>query len=374
MQERQLTLPDIWQILWRRKLWLILPLILVTAVAFGGSYFLPVVYQSSTRIIISTAKLVSPELERMLPSDLGGLPTNRYMLSDWLASTRSEIKSTDYVNALINDLNLQPDDEIVKQAAKMQEQFPDYDLRTIIRKLQIDQLRDKIDVDMVGQSQIIISCSSSNPKLANEMATKLAEVYREKKLADEVRSARESQLFTDQQLALAQREYADAEAALVQFKNSYIADRLEQGISSEGNLNQIDSEIDATRLDIMEATDRRNFLVAEMLTAGLDTTAATADFPSLRVHVDNALDNTQEIASLMNKYIWRDAKIQGLQTKVGYALEDLRGAAGDIAASHYSHASSQQQQTAADLIYRDYQIEFLNGKEKMLREAIDSIK
>ena len=374
MQERQLTLPDIWQILWRRKLWLVLPVILVTAVAFSGSYLLPVVYQSSTRIIISSTKLVSPELERMLPSDLGGRPTNRYMLSDWLASTSSEITSTDYVNTLINDLNLQPSEELVKQAAKMQEQFPDYDLRTIIRKLQIDQLRDQIDVTMVGQSQIIISCSSDNPKLANEMATKLAEVYREKKLAQEVSTARESQTFTDQQLALAQQEYADAEAELVRFKNSYISDRLEQGISSEGNINQIDSEIDATRLDIMEANDRRNFLIAEMLSAGLDTSAATADFPSLRVFVNDALDNTEQIAGLMNKYVWRDAKIQGLQSKVGYSLEDMRNAAMDIATSHYPNSGSEVQQTVADFIYRNYQIEFLEGKEKTLRDAIDDIK
>jgi uncharacterized protein involved in exopolysaccharide biosynthesis len=374
MQDRQLTLPDIWQILWRRKLWLLLPVVLVAAVAFGGSYLLPVVYESSTKIIISSTKLVSPELERMLPTELGGVPSSRRLLSDWLASTRSEIRSTDYINTLITDLGLQTGDAIIKQASKMQEQFPDYDLRTIIRKLQIDQLRDKIDVELLGRSQIIITCSSDNPKLANEMATKLAAVYREKKLAEEVRSARESQLFTDQQFSLAQREYEDAEAELVRFQNSYIADRLDQGISSQGNLNQIDSEIDAVRLDIMEAADRRNFLLAEMLTAGMDTTAVAVDFPSLRVYVDDALHNTREIASLLNKYVWRDAKVQGLQSKVGYSLEDMRDAAGEIAASHYPTSGSGLQQVVGNLVYRTYQIKFLEGKEQLLRDAIDKIK
>lgn len=374
MEQRQLSLPDVWQILWRRKIWLILPVVLITGLAFGGSYFLPIIFESSTRIIISNTKLVSPELERMLPTDVNDLPANRYVVSDWLASTRSEIRSSDYVNTLINDLNLEPSDAIVKQASKMQREFKDYKLNDIIRKLQIDELRDQIDVHMIGHNQIVITCKSNNPKLANEMATKLAEVYRQKKLAEEVSIARESQTFTDQQLALAQQEYSDAEAELVKFKNSYIADRLDQGISSENNLNQIDSEIDATRLDLMEANDRRNFLLTELITDELDTTAATGSYPSLQSYVNEALDHTKEIASLMNKYLWRDAKIQGLQTKVGYALENMRDAAGDISKAKYPNADNTKQQTVADLIYRDYQIDFLQGKEDLLRKAIDNIK
>jgi uncharacterized protein involved in exopolysaccharide biosynthesis len=62
MSQRQVTLHDIWQIIWKRKFWLVLPLVLVTAVAFGGSYLLPTVYSSSTKIVISSVKLVSREL------------------------------------------------------------------------------------------------------------------------------------------------------------------------------------------------------------------------------------------------------------------------------------------------------------------------
>ena len=124
----------------------------------------------------------------------------------------------------------------------------------------------------------------------------------------------------------------------------------------------------------MEATDRRNFLLAEMLAVSIDTTAAAVDFPSLRVHVDHALNNTREIAGLLNKYVWRDAKIQGLQTKVGYSLEDMRDAAGEIAISLYPGSSHESQQLVGDFVYRIYQIEFLHGKEQLLREAIDKIK
>lgn len=374
MAERQLGLRDVWQMIWRRKLWLFLPVIVVTAVAFGGSFLLPVAYQSSTKIIISATKLVSPELERMLPTELGDLPSNRVVAQNWLTSTRSEITSTDYINTLISDLNLQPSDEIVQHAADTREEFQEYDLATIVRKLQIDELRDNIDVTLVGRNQIIITCFSSSPKQANEMATKLAEIYREKKLAEEVRGVRDSQLFTDQQLALAQREYEDAEHELVQFKNSYIAGRLEKGVSSQDNLDQIDSEIDATRLEMREALDRRNFLLANMVAAELDTTPVTGSIPGMQGYVDDALDAAQEISSLMNKYMWTDAKIQSVQTKVAIALDDMRDAALVAVENFYPSQPQKTQEEIGEFVYRRYHIEFLQGKEDLLRKSIDEMK
>ncbi|MCX6831487.1 MAG: Wzz/FepE/Etk N-terminal domain-containing protein, partial [candidate division Zixibacteria bacterium] len=270
MNQRQVTLHDIWQIIWKRKFWLVLPLVLVTAVAFGGSYLLPTVFSSSTKIVISSSKLVSRELESMIPKELADLPDPR-TAQRWLASTRSEILSSSYINRLITDLKLEPKEKIIKAAARMQDQFRQYALQDIVRKLQIDELRDNIDVGLIGDNQVVITCSSDQPKLAVDMATKLAEVYRERKLSDEVATSRESQAFTDQQLALAKKEFEDAEKALADFKTTYISANLQAGISSQTNVSAIQSELDATNLEVKEAIDRKNFLAMRLAEVGIDT-------------------------------------------------------------------------------------------------------
>ena len=116
MSQRQITLRDIWQILWKRKFWLLLPIGLVTFVAFSGSYLLPTVYESATKVVISNQKFISPALERMLPDEAGILPEPRAR-QYWLAATRSEIMSTGYINDMIDDLKLEPTDD-VRQAAR----------------------------------------------------------------------------------------------------------------------------------------------------------------------------------------------------------------------------------------------------------------
>jgi len=374
MNEKSLSLRDIWHIFWTRKFWFFLPLVIASSVAFGGSYLLPVVYESSTKIIISNINLVSRDLKQMMPTEVTDLPGGRRGYRGWLASTRSEITSTSYLNTLIIELKINPTKEITDRAIRMQDQFPEWNIDIIERKLLIDDLKDKISVSLIGDNQIVITCRSDNPKQANSLATKLAEIYREKKLADEVRSVRESQIFTDQQLATSKREYEEAERELVNFKNSYIADRLKSGISSESNLGEIDSEVDATRLELTESIDRRNFLVAKLVAAGVDTNAAVDKIPGMQIFIDDALEANREVAGLMKKYVWRDAKIQGQLSKVSFALDDLFDASQAAAARFYPEWGADMQVEIGELVYRTHYIDFIKGKENILRVAVDKIK
>lgn len=373
MNQRQVTLHDIWQIIWKRKFWLVLPLLLVTAVAFGGSYLLPTVYSSSTKIVISSVKLVSRELESMIPKEMADLPDPR-TAQRWLASTRSEILSSSYISRLISELKMEPRDKIVSAAARMQDQFPQYALQDIVRKLQIDELRENIDVGLIGDNQIVITCSSDQPKLAVDMATKLAVIYQERKLADEVLTSRESRAFTDQQLALAKKEFEDAERALAEFKTTYITASLQAGISSQTNVSAIQSELDATNLEVKEAIDRKSFLAKRLADAGIDTISSLQSANELAGDADDALTSTKEVSNLMMRYLWRDAKIQMLLTKVSNALNSMQNRSTELAKQLYPDRSTALQADLGELIYRRYQIGFLFGKDQVLRSSVQQIR
>jgi succinoglycan biosynthesis transport protein ExoP len=373
MNQRQITLHDIWQIIWKRKFWLVLPLVLVTAVAFGGSYLLPTVYSSSTKIVISSTKLVSRELQSMIPTELADLPNER-TAQRWLASTRSEILSSSYISRLITDLKLGPKEKIIKAAGQMQNQFPQYALQDIVRKLQIDELRDNIGVGMIGDNQVVITCTSDQPKLAVDMATKLAEVYRERKLSDEVVTSRESRAFTDQQLAFAKKAFEDAEKALADFKTTYISANLQAGISSQTNVSAIQSELDATNLEMREAIDRKNFLATRLTEVGIDTLSALQLAKDLAGDVDDALASTKEISHLMMRYLWKDAKIQMQLTKVSDAFNSMQSRSAALAKQLYPDRSVSLQSDLGELIYRRYQIGFLEGKDQILRTSVQQIR
>ncbi len=373
MAERQVTIQDLWQIVWRRKFWLILPVAIVTVVAFAGSYLLPTVYESSTKIVISDLKFISPDLERVLPDEVGELPRrgNRTL---WLASTRSEIQSSGYIDEMINRLKLPPSPSVVSAAAEMQGEFPANNLQTMTRTLQIEELKDQISVSMIGDNQIVIYCTSENPRRAAEMATALAEIYRERKLSEQVVAGQESRSLTDQQLSIAQRAFEDAESELADFKKAYIQNNLDEGISSEVNQKLISSEVDATSLELTEARDSRDFLAAKTLEAKVDTNDVLNRAESLKIYTQQAIEYTRTISSLMTKYIWRDGKIQGQLVRISDALDSVRSKAESIVDLNYPGLSDSEKDDVSEFIYRTHEIEFLRQKQAILSEATTNIK
>ncbi len=373
MAERQVTIQDLWQIAWRRRWWLILPVVLVTGVAFGGSYLLPTIYESSTKIVISDLKFISPDLERLLPDEAGGLP-RRGNRSMWLASTRSEIQSSGFINEMINRLKLEPSEKVVAAAQKMRAQFPENNLSTMTRTLQIEEIKDHINVSMIGDNQIIIYCSSQKPRQASDMATTLAQIYRERKLTEQVVAGQESRTLTDQQLGIAQKAFEDAESELADFKKAYIQNNLDEGISSDVNQKLINSEIDATKLELTEAHDRRDFLAKRALQAGVDTTELLKKAKALDAETQQALDYTRTISSLMTKYVWRDGKIQSQLVRISDALDSVRSGCTQIVNENYPNLSESESEDVAEFVYRANEIEFLRQKKDILSEAVSNIK
>ncbi len=373
MSQRQITLRDIWQILWKRKFWLVLPIFLVTIVAFAGSYLLPTIYDSATKIVISNQKFISPALERMLPDEAGVLPEPRAR-QYWLAATRSEITSSGYINDMIEDLKLDVPQGVQESAQRMRDKFPENDFAVMTRSLQIENLKEFISVDLIGENQVVITCRSENPQTAARMATSLAEIYRERKLAGQVLAGDEGQTLTDKQLAIAKKEFEDVEKQLSDFKTSYLNRQLQTGISSDANLSVVESEVDATRLEIREATDRLKFLKSRVLDAGLDTTVAAGSSRQLARHKKTALDATSQIAEFMPRYLWRDGKIQSLLIKTSDALDSMRSVSNSVAKQVNQTAAATAQADLGEYLYRTKQLEFLAGKERVLSAAISEIK
>jgi len=373
LSQRQITLRDIWQILWKRKFWLVLPIILVTVVAFGGSYLLPTIYESATKVVISNQKFISPALERMLPDEAGVLPEPRAR-QYWLAATRSEITSSGYINDMIEDLKLALPAEVEQAAAKMREKFPENDFAVMSRSLQIEDLKKYISVDLIGENQVVITCRSENPQSSARMATALAEIYRERKLAGQVLAGDEGQSLTDEQLAIAKKEFEDIEKQLSDFKTTYLNRQLQTGISSDANLSTVESEVDATRLEMREASDRVKFLKTRLADAGIDLSAAVTNSRELTRHKNSALAATTQIADFMPRYLWKDGKIQSLLIKTSDALDSLRMLSNSTAKQMNQGAAVSAQGDLGEYIYLMHQLEFLSGKERVLAEAISEIK
>ena len=173
-QVKPIDIREIFTILKKRIWMIIIPVIIVTAMAYGATYFIPPQYQSSTIIWIDKPSNVSSELERIL----GG--TTRRETRDEQYNKRlaieTELTSQGYLIQLIQNLNLDDDPDISRDAAKMREENPDVPLEQIKTNLLIQHLRESISVGFHGTDQIVINVVSEDPRKARDIAAQLAEI------------------------------------------------------------------------------------------------------------------------------------------------------------------------------------------------------
>ncbi|MCK4302378.1 MAG: hypothetical protein KAW91_06365, partial [candidate division Zixibacteria bacterium] len=111
-QGKTIDIREILALILRRKWLVVIPVILVSAIAVAGSLLLTPLYSSSTIIWIDKPQNVSRELVRII----GGESRQRLSGEDH-RRLQNEITSQTYLHQLIRDLGLDNDPEVALQAA-----------------------------------------------------------------------------------------------------------------------------------------------------------------------------------------------------------------------------------------------------------------
>jgi len=138
-QGKTINFREIIAVVFKHKLLIILPVIIVSAIAYGSSFMIHPQYRSSAIIWIDTPSNLSRELIEIMGDRRmqEGRDSNRRKL----LALENELKSQGYLFELIRDLKLDNDPDISRAAARMREKNPDFSLEQIKFELLVNKLR-----------------------------------------------------------------------------------------------------------------------------------------------------------------------------------------------------------------------------------------
>jgi succinoglycan biosynthesis transport protein ExoP len=148
----QVTIRDITSVLRRRKLYIIVPALLIASTAVVGSFFLPERYESHTTILIQKDQILNPLVEFTMAVALSQ--------SDQLTNFNEIIFSRSTMERLLKDLG------------KMTENNDPSKLDDLI-----EGTRRKITTSQRGSDSFRILVADSDPIFAQRAATSLAQIY-----------------------------------------------------------------------------------------------------------------------------------------------------------------------------------------------------
>jgi uncharacterized protein involved in exopolysaccharide biosynthesis len=364
-KETTLDIKDALAIVRRRKWLIVLPLLLVTAIAFGGSYLLEERYKSSTMVVIDQTKFLSKQLQAMIP----GQEQMRYssiQQKSRLIAIYNEIISTGYLSRLIDEMGLAQDPEIIRDAQEINAKRPDLPVGTLVYHILIADLRKNIKVDFNGENIIEISAESSDPLLAMNTATKLAEIFKSERRKRELSGVRGALDFTDEQLDIHKANLEEAERKKAEFVAEFIQDRLDESVTAEANIRAIMDDIDNVKVriddNIKDQVEVRTRL-ADYKKSQL--VLETGDrYEALK---NNMFSEMERLADLMSKYTWSDPKVLDVKLRINNMLKDIEDLIKRLVNQQFRNAPAHERDDLATLF-------ILQSTELIFREKMNDFE
>lgn len=369
--ERSIDFRDILSVVRKRKWYIILPMIIVTAMAYGSSLLMTPEYESSAIIWIDAPSNVSRELINIIGGGgmlrEGGEAHNRR-----LRALENELKSQKYLFRLINALGLADDEELLQTAAIARESSPGFSLEQITYELLADKLRDAISLKIVGHNQIEIIVKSDDPQLARDMVNRLAEIMEDEKSRYELEKILDNQSFADLQLQKTENDYQAAIDSLTAAQSRLVKMNLPENIASEENRQNIVSDIDKTKFDRNDLNNELRAIKKQLSQQKLgDARLKYSDaLVGFRARIENQIAT---LASMMGQYGWDDQNVVNVNIKLNSNLVALEHEVERLVTNQFRDESP----VVTSLLLRRFvlgeNIDVLISKSNRLQNALKKI-
>jgi len=210
----------------KRKWVVILPLLIIPAFAFFGSFFFPRIYEAKSTILIREKKIVSPLMKNLVVTST---------LAERIAVLKQEILAWPRLLLLIERLKLNSD--LIYDKDSIVETFKFKVIRRIRKVLNmggldkrreslfmeqlVSSLKKEIKINMRGDEIVVISYHGRDPAKTQSLVNTLCDILIEKNLESQKKDTGSAIDFIKEQLDIYKNKLDDSEEKLRKFKEIY---------------------------------------------------------------------------------------------------------------------------------------------------------
>jgi uncharacterized protein involved in exopolysaccharide biosynthesis len=309
--DTQFELQDYLRILSRRRIYFIVPFILIL---MGGIFMIATrtpEYESYCVVQLTNSPLPN-NLQRVVPK------VTYYQRA---MSLKMQILNSPTLIKIIDRLKLDEDAKVRKQAMKMREKMPGKEITEIIQFILLKNLQKDLKVRTFGDDYIEIRVTDRNPESAYNKVKTIMDIFMEEFLERELASIQKVKDFNYQQLEIYKNQLEQTEKKLSDYKKDSIVDQnIKNRVLSQEAQNRINEAIVAIDLTIKEKENYLNNLKSQLKVKGqkvIDkyprTTVINNYYSDLRIKIS-------QMAELMKHYSWKSSEA----IKVNKSINDLR--------------------------------------------------
>lgn len=370
--ERTIDIRHLMAIAWRRKWLMILPVIVAGAVAYGLSYMMTPMYESSTIIQIDPQVHLIDELQRLIGGD-GRAGTRAADRNSMGQSIYNELTSTHFATLLSQRMTLAGRPEIEQKAQVYMQSLPSITPEQARLIALQDKIRESVELRWASGDQICIYVTSADPREARDIANNLGEIFIEERIKQDMSEIRSSQDFSDVQLVRYERQLNAKTQEMSRVEQQLSDLRMRETTSSnQANRSELVAEIDQTETDIGDLR-REERVILDRLgnTPDLNTAQLTLEDSEEKANNQSELKRRiAQIGDLLSGRTWSDPQVLNFRVRQNELLLDIENENRRLVDAQYSQFDADVRRDLASLFNIRANLDYLYSKKPYLESAL----
>ncbi len=263
-------------IAWRRKWLIVIPAVVIAAIACAVTYRLPDTYRAETTVLVIPQRIPTSYVQSSVQT----------RTEERLRSIDIQVRSRTRLEQIIEQFNLYPERR-----------------QTDIMQDIVDDMSGQIDVDMMRDDVFKVSFISDNPRTAMQVTEKLGSFFIEESVKDRAEIAEDASQFLEGTVEETTRKLRETERKLTEYRQRYNgelptqANANQQGLlSAQANLQIVVQQLERDREDQARLERRIQDLTAQVDAAMAAPVAADDTSHSKAAQLQAAKLELQQLA------------------------------------------------------------------------------
>lgn len=366
----QLNLGEYARVLWRKKYFVIVPLVIAVIVSNVGVRFLVPEYESSTVIRIGGMAEVDTEVDRFIQSD------RRSRNAELGARLEADIMGSAFLDELIRRMGMDQDPELIADAEEQQALlYPGISADELVMRRLRAFLRKRIKVDGEGPGLFRIAYADANPEACYVVTDAITRLYMEIQRRQTNQALQDVSEFSEEQLAVYKERLDRSERELARFQEQMAEQSTAANPVGEGNValsERLRSDLELTIRSAEATLDRIRGPMAEQL-GRVPTGDRIWSDPELRKLVSD-LTNRREAELLAELTGATTAPVIDEESGISATQQAIQRRLSALVGEYFPDLASDYRPIVVEYFYQQAEIDALQQKRSRLASYIQAFR
>jgi uncharacterized protein involved in exopolysaccharide biosynthesis len=359
----RLNLGEYVRVLWRKKYFLIVPLLISVVVSNIGVRFLVPEYESSSVIRLGDASQVQSEVNRFVQTDF------RRRESEFGAQLEADILGSAFLDELIRRLGMDQDPELIEIAAYERESlYPGISTEELVMRRLRNFLKRRIKIDREGPNMYRLAYADANPEACYVVAEAITRLYIEMQRRQTMRGLQEVSQFSEEQLAVYKERLDRSERELATFQERLAAPNAATNPINQTNIahaERVHADLNLTLNSAEDTLERIRAQVASALASVPDGERVFRDPEVRKLESDLTLRRESELLGELSAGFMSPSGT-GSADAISATQQALQRRLGRLVGEHFVQVPVDYRPLVVEYFYQRIEVNTLRAKRTRL--------